>query len=60
MLEVTTNNLARPIFVYPNDKFKSRAALLKEIQKSIDAETKRLVRAQTRQHNLEVDLNARN
>lgn len=43
MLVVTTDNILRPIFVYPIDKFSSKDELLQEISLSIAFETKRTV-----------------
>lgn len=38
MIEVTTNNPNRPVFVYPKDKFKGFDDLKTEIKKSIKLE----------------------
>ena len=58
MLKVKTNNPHRPNFVYFANKFTTKEALLKEINKSLDIETKKKDKKEKKIKNLENELNA--
>ena len=57
MIRVTTDNPDRPDFVYPDDKFYTKAALLAEIEKSVEQEEKRKGKKKEKKDKLEEDLN---
>ena len=56
MLIVHTNNSDRPDFVYSDDKFSSKTALMSEIMKSIAFESKRKKLKKDKRDKLEAEL----
>ena len=58
MIRVITDNLSRPEFVYPSDKFDSMDELRVEIEKSIALEAKRKAVKSEKTDKLAVSLDA--
>lgn len=54
-VRVLTDNVDRPNFTYPEDKFSTRKAMRKEINRSIRAENRRKDRRAARREELERD-----
>ena len=59
MLVITTDFAPMPVFVYPVDRFKNFAALMREMEKKMIAVTIRAQRADSRLQGLKAGLDAR-
>ena len=59
MLEITTDFALMPVFVYPSDRFKNFAALMREMEQKMIEVTMRKQRDDSRLQGLEAGLDAR-